>query len=54
MPIPHNVQGDEIMVLPPPLAELFGIPWLYWYQPLLLIALIALIVFWKMYRNKQM
>jgi hypothetical protein len=42
------------MICSQPLADLWGISWLYWYQPLLLVALIALIVFWKMYRNKQM
>lgn len=36
------------------LAELWGIEWLEWYQPLLLVVMIALIVFWMQYRRKQM
>jgi hypothetical protein len=36
------------------IAEWLGVDWLYWWQPLLLVLLIALLVFWKMYRNKQM
>ncbi len=37
-----------------PLAELFGLSWLYWYQPVLLILLVVLLVAWKKYRSKQM
>jgi hypothetical protein len=37
-----------------PIAELWGISWLYWYQPLLLVLLIVLLVAWKMYRSKQL
>lgn len=33
---------------------LFGLDWLYWWQIPLLVLLVALIVFWKSYRNKQM
>ena len=35
------------------LAELFGIEWLYWYQPVLLIVLVGIIIFWLQYRKKQ-
>ncbi len=37
-----------------PLAELWGIDWLYWWQIPMIILLIALIIFWKIYRSKQM
>jgi len=37
-----------------PVAEFLGISWLYWWQPVLLIVLVVLIVFWKKYRSKQM
>ena len=37
-----------------PLAELLGIDWLYWWQLPLILLLVALIVFWRIYRNKQM
>ena len=37
-----------------PAAEWLGISWLFWWQPLLLLALIGLLIFWKVYRNKQM
>jgi cytochrome c-type biogenesis protein CcmH/NrfF len=36
------------------LGELFGVDWLFWYQPILLVVLIAIIVAYKMYRSKQM
>ena len=36
------------------LAELWGFDWLFWYQPVLLIVLAAVIVGWVMYRRKQM
>lgn len=42
------------MTSPMILGELFGISWLYWYQPLLLIALVALLIGYKKYRDKQM
>ncbi len=37
-----------------PLAEFLGIGWLEWYQPLLLVLMVVLIVFWMQYRRKQM
>ena len=37
-----------------PLAELWGITWLYWWQLVLIVLLIGLILFWKKYRDKQM
>ena len=37
-----------------PLAEFFGIEWLYWWQLPLLGALIVLLIFWKIYRSKKM
>jgi cytochrome c-type biogenesis protein CcmH/NrfF len=36
------------------LGTLFGIEWLYWYQPILLVVLIVIIVVYKRYRSKQM
>lgn len=36
------------------LAKLWGIDWLFWYQPILLVALILVIVGWVIYRRKQM
>ncbi len=36
------------------LAELWGVEWLYWYQPVLLIVLVVIIVAWMIYRRKQM
>jgi cytochrome c-type biogenesis protein CcmH/NrfF len=37
-----------------PIGDFLGITWLFWWQPLLLILLIALIIFWRSYRNRQM
>ncbi len=37
-----------------PLAALWGIEWLYWWQLPMLGLLILLIIFWKVYRSKQM
>ncbi len=37
-----------------PLAELFGIEWLYWWQIPLLLILVGLIIFLVMYRRRQM
>ncbi len=42
------------MVSALPLAELWGISWLFWWQPIALVALILLIIFWVMYRRRQM
>jgi len=42
------------MSSPAMLAELFGIEWLYAWQIPLVLLLIALIVFWVIYRRKQM
>ena len=36
------------------LAELGGIDWLYWWQIPLFLLMIALVVFWVMYRRRQM
>jgi hypothetical protein len=36
-----------------PLAKLWGIEWLYWWQIPLLLILIGLIVFLVMYRKRQ-
>lgn len=36
------------------LAEFLGIEWLFWWQPLALLVLIGLIVFWLQYRKRQM
>jgi cytochrome c-type biogenesis protein CcmH/NrfF len=41
-------------MIQPVLGELFGIPWLYWYQPVLIILLAAVIAFYVIYRRKQM
>ena len=37
-----------------PLAKFLGVDWLYWWQLPLVILLIALIVFWRIYRSKQL
>ena len=37
-----------------PLAELWGFEWLYWWQIPMVLLLIALIIFWKVYRSKTM
>ena len=37
-----------------PLAELFGIEWLFWWQIPALLVLIGLVVFLIMYRRRQM
>jgi hypothetical protein len=37
-----------------PLAEFLGISWLFWWQLPLLALLILLIIFWRIYRSKQM
>lgn len=37
-----------------PLAKFLGSEYLFWWQPVLLIGLVGLIIFWKSYRNKQM
>ncbi len=38
-----------------PLAKIWGEGgWIHWWQIVLLLAVIALIVFWTMYRRKQM
>ncbi|MDY6913776.1 MAG: hypothetical protein SVT52_04900 [Planctomycetota bacterium] len=37
-----------------PFGELFGISWLFPWQIPLVILLILLIVFWNIYRRKQM
>ena len=42
------------MSIPLPLAELWGIEWLFWWQIPLLLILIGLIVFLVMYRRRQM
>jgi len=42
------------MYMSMPLAELFGITWLYWWQLVLIVLLVGLIIFWKKYREKQM
>ncbi len=42
------------MLTSAPLAELWGIQWLFWWQIPLLIVLIVLIIFWRIYRNRQM
>ena len=42
------------MSMPMPIAELWGMTWLYWWQIPMLLLLVALLIFWKMYRNKQM
>jgi cytochrome c-type biogenesis protein CcmH/NrfF len=41
-------------MMQPVLGELFGISWLFWYQPVLLILLIAVIAGFVIYRRKQM
>ena len=38
---------------PMPLAELFGITWLFWWQIPLLLILVGLIVFLVLYRRSQ-
>jgi hypothetical protein len=35
------------------IAEFLGQSWLYWWQPLLVIVLIVLLIAWKKYRDKQ-
>jgi cytochrome c-type biogenesis protein CcmH/NrfF len=42
------------MTTPLPLAELFGVGWLFWWQIPLLLLLIGLIVFLVWYRRRQM
>ena len=42
------------MSMPMPMAEFLGVEWLFWWQPVLLIILIGLIIFLKKYRNSQM
>ena len=37
-----------------PLATMFGVKWMYWWQIPLVIIVVALIVFLKMYKKKQM
>jgi hypothetical protein len=37
-----------------PLAELWGVEWLFWWQIPLLLILIGLVVFLIMYRRRQM
>ena len=37
-----------------PMAELWGITWLSWWQLVLVVLLAGLIMFWKKYRDKQM
>ena len=37
-----------------PFGELFGVEWLFLWQIPLVVLLIALIVFWNIYRRKQM
>jgi hypothetical protein len=37
-----------------PLAELWGVEWLWWPQIVGLLIVIGLIVFWIMYRRRQM
>ena len=36
------------------LAKLWGVEWLFWYQPLLLLALVGVIVFYVQWKKKQM
>ena len=36
-----------------PLAELWGISWLWWWQLPLFALVIALVVFWVVYRRRQ-
>ena len=37
-----------------PLAALWGISWLWWWQIPLFLLVAVLIVFWVMYRRRQM
>jgi len=37
-----------------PIAELWGLEWLYWWQLPMVGLLVVLLFFWRMYRNKQM
>jgi hypothetical protein len=37
-----------------PIAALWGIEWLFWWQIPLLVLLIILLIIWKVYRSKQM
>ena len=41
------------MSMPMPIA-LFGLDWLYWWQIPMVVLLVVLIFFWRLYRNKQM
>jgi hypothetical protein len=47
-------QGDENMVYMQPLAKFLGQDWLYWWQFPLLAVLIGLVIFLKVYRNRQL
>ena len=42
------------MSSPLPLAEFLGVEWLFWWQLPLVLLLVALVVFWRIYRNRQM
>ncbi len=42
------------MAIPTMLAELWGMTWLFWWQPLVLIMVVLLLVGLKIYRSKQM
>ena len=37
-----------------PLAEFLGISWLFWWQVPLFLLVVVLIVFWVVYRRRQM
>ncbi len=42
------------MSMPIIIGDFLGIEWLFWWQIPLILLLIALLVFWKIYRNRQM
>lgn len=42
------------MSMPTMIGKFLGIDWLFWWQLPLVLLLIAILVFWKIYRNKQM
>lgn len=44
---------ENVMASVIPLAKIWG-EWIHWWQIVLLLVMIALIVFWTMYRRKQM
>jgi len=45
---------ENVMMEAVPLAKLWGITWLWWWQVPLFLLVAVLVVFWVMYRRRQM